>query len=523
MWSSVLTAGLILSMTGSSPPQGRCSPGEERDRVADATSPRSANLDSFARDVVRGRANVTIVGDSLNHPGQATTLFVGYLMEWRPVRWRQYRGAVNSSASANGNWLEFSSTASYEYVRPGQAYPGREDLVGSTLFPIMSMSGTNWHGRAISSGVHRLALGDSSELFRNANTRRTFCQSDIPYRHRTLAIAARDPEYRIEWNLASRASRPGSDWDVTRTECRLEIPPGSSPSLVWIDEVLPGSTEGSGHQGSALLLDAGDPLDPNRRIGLGGTIVTEPTTSIGLGLDYVGEGGWRTEHHLMQPGDPDLPWISSSNGPYRGCYSDEAIARHLAAHETTHVMIMLGTNNNGVDANQPEKVVEEIDRIIDRYQRAQATLADGTNPQATLEFLVVSPYAASTNPFFPNFAEQLRSLAVGNVAFLDLHGLVRDRFGEYEEWSETLLRDGVHPNLDGARHFASLMWREFVDACGPRSDLDRDGDVDAADFGLLLVDWGRTGHPGPADLDGDGRVAGADLGMMLWELSNSED
>jgi len=43
-------------------------------------------------------------------------------------------------------------------------------------------------------------------------------------------------------------------------------------------------------------------------------------------------------------------------------------------------------------------------------------------------------------------------------------------------------------------------------------DLDGDGDVDGADLGLLVADWGGFG---PADLDCDGIVGGGDLGLLI--------
>jgi len=51
-------------------------------------------------------------------------------------------------------------------------------------------------------------------------------------------------------------------------------------------------------------------------------------------------------------------------------------------------------------------------------------------------------------------------------------------------------------------------------------DLDGDGDVDGADLGLLLGQWGGDGS---ADLDGSGIVDGADLGILLgaWRASGA--
>ena len=45
-------------------------------------------------------------------------------------------------------------------------------------------------------------------------------------------------------------------------------------------------------------------------------------------------------------------------------------------------------------------------------------------------------------------------------------------------------------------------------------DLDGNGTVDGADFGIMLVEWGCTGSCN-ADLDGNGVVGGGDLGLLL--------
>ncbi len=50
---------------------------------------------------------------------------------------------------------------------------------------------------------------------------------------------------------------------------------------------------------------------------------------------------------------------------------------------------------------------------------------------------------------------------------------------------------------------------------GIPGDLDGDGDVDQADLGILLGDWGCTGGDCEGDVDGDGDVDQADLGELL--------
>jgi carboxypeptidase T len=75
-------------------------------------------------------------------------------------------------------------------------------------------------------------------------------------------------------------------------------------------------------------------------------------------------------------------------------------------------------------------------------------------------------------------------------------------------------RDLGAPSLvEAAIDDVELVARRCLD--GVLGDLDRDGDIDGADLGILLGAWGETGEGLPADLDGDGDVDGADLGILL--------
>ena len=63
---------------------------------------------------------------------------------------------------------------------------------------------------------------------------------------------------------------------------------------------------------------------------------------------------------------------------------------------------------------------------------------------------------------------------------------------------------------DAVMEYLLIKYGFEGDAC--IGDLNRDGDVDGADMGLLLASWSTNGA---GDLNGDGMVDGADVGLLL--------
>ena len=64
---------------------------------------------------------------------------------------------------------------------------------------------------------------------------------------------------------------------------------------------------------------------------------------------------------------------------------------------------------------------------------------------------------------------------------------------------------------DGRRYLIT----GFVPPIGPVTDLNRDGNTDGVDLGILLSDWGPCPSSCESDLNADGAVEGNDLAQLL--------
>ena len=481
------------------------------------------NLEEFATEIVRGKANLSIVGDSINNFGQWNWMYTGYLLNWQPRNWRQIHTSVASGGIPVGAWVEYSGSAQYPLLLPGKDVSGLEELAGTNTWTIRVLQTPQgqgaWSGKAIAAGFRAESFQYESGMLRDADGGGRMLRTDGLYRHRAMIIADDSTGYRSRFQVRVRNSAAGTDWQQSEQNVQFEV--DSDPRLVWHDSVLTGSVEGLGNTGSGLYTPFNDPLPLDERVGLGGTILTDLGLETGLGLAYIGQGGWLTGNHRYPHGHPDVPVIGPIGATYPGSYSDHALQRHFLAHETSHAMLWIGTNNGGIDGSAPWRPVEDVAAILERYRisHAQARSEDPSLPE--IRFLIVAPYASYEGDFFPAYAAGLRDLAGDDVAFIDLHQIVLDERGTWSEWEMDLLVDGVHPNLEGCKFFASRIWRELINAAGPTADLNRDGVVDGADFGLLLGQWGCE-DPGYADLTGDGCVTGSDIGIMLgqWTIGS---
>ena len=78
--------------------------------------------------------------------------------------------------------------------------------------------------------------------------------------------------------------------------------------------------------------------------------------------------------------------------------------------------------------------------------------------------------------------------------------------------------DELNPEVEGMLGAGRLDLAAAAAAAPPATsiaDLDHDGRVNGADFGLLLEGWGPCPGGHPADFDFDGQVGGSDLGVLV--------
>ena len=482
----------------------------------------AVNLETIAPDIVRGRANITVVGDSINNFGQADWMYTGYLLEWRPHRWRQVHVNPVSSAYTVAAWAAYSSTATFTILHPGQSKPGVGEFVGSLPTTMRVIQSPNWSGRAFAGGVHKTSfvLEDDGVML-DADDQARFLRSGNAERHRVMLVVSDENASRLCWTIKCRNSSAGTTPErVHLDQC---FPSSDVPRLVWREFTIDGSTEGLGHVADELHIGSAGPLQKQERVGFAGSVMTDADIDRGLGLTYVGQGGWRVGNHAYPTGHPDVPVINQFN-PYPGSYSDEALRRHILAHETTHFLVWLGTNNGGVDADDPGRTVETMTVLLDRYRRihAEARMENPDLPEPG--FLLVSPYCVNDDcSFFREFADGLRGLATKDVAFIDLRAIVETHFGDWSEWRAKFLVDSVHPSRAGSRTFARAIWKQLVEAAGLATDLSRDGKVDGVDFGLMLQQYENEGPFELGDFSGDGRVGGKDLGLLLMDWGRTID
>ena len=191
---------------------------------------------------------------------------------------------------------------------------------------------------------------------------------------------------------------------------------------------------------------------------------------------------------LEQSGESSLPAASTMSGPgwdFELMSSGEDLWHRFSISEAADEIGILATWNRVIASN----------------------FTSATHPDLNLELLRID--AGSAVPLVGANAKVFASGNVRSESGVDSVELIHVRGLAAGEYAVRLSR--IDGNAVSTR--AAVAWwipeaAEFIPA-----DLNQDGQVNGADFGILLSLWGTS--DAAADLDGSGTVGGGDIGVML--------
>ncbi len=249
--------------------------------------------------------------------------------------------------------------------------------------------------------------------------------------------------------------------------------------------------------------------------------------SITVGFHDAGQGSYR---YVIAQARPDIDMVgqyySSSSFSFDaqhqgvgGYKIEQMLASYgpaIAQYQPDVVLLLAGTNNHwdGPDADYVNKYQSLLTLIRDNAPDARIILA--TVPKFGYDRVPATAYWTQAwvdlrnNETFPAMNAALVQLAstTPNVDLVDY-------YSQFDPATD-LVADAVHPNVAGQTKLAELFMQELF---RKPADLDRDGDIDDADFGIAFSNFTGPGGTNKlsiqGNLDADGDVDDADFGLAF--------
>lgn len=414
----------------------------------------SRNLDIIAERLVRQRASLLFLGDSINNPTQSGYMRAGYAAAWSPDYWRGISPAHSvGNASDNGWLLTAASGANITGLAaangPDPNLPGLDSaFAGRQAYP----GNGQWYnqidntgGNSTATAAFEMARIQPSSTFtptlwlgtqQGTGVDSTFYGSDR-YTMRTLWYA------KSATNLF--ADYRGISTTVTTTES-ISLEAG------WnlVEKEIGADTYVSPQYGATKFYSSMSATTDSAQ--LVASYMFSPAYD-GMSMAFMGGGGWATANHRYA--DDTAPAVVGSGG--RSCwYLDETAEQIMALMDTDIVVIQTGANDNSLADH-----TDHLAAVIDRFRSIRPGL----------RFLIISQYWLEDNARWAQQAAFQRALAGStgyrDVAFLDLYQMVVDNVADFATFELTyLLADRVHPNSTGSEFMAELEWNEILAAAG---------------------------------------------------------
>jgi hypothetical protein len=255
-----------------------------------------------------------------------------------------------------------------------------------------------------------------------------------------------------------------------------------------------------------------------------------------IAVQYLVDDGSREGNYGVS-GPSDMVWLNSfavePGGEWIGSVS--VVIGNGFAGSPYEVLVWSDPNGDGIPADA-QVLVRAPARVRDGNTSIfNAALVEPTyiGPVGTRFFagvLYKDPYGnQAVIPADLSGSLSRSWIAVGSINTVDVNNLSAAVIYGYLTEANTLLRangfDGILPfdcNQNEVPDGCDLANGQGTDGNGDgipdqcqgcRADLNGNGEVDGADLGIILVNWG--GASSAADLNGDGTIDGADLGIIL--------
>ena len=413
----------------------------------------SKNLDIIAEQLVRQRASLLFLGDSINNPTQNGYMRAGYAAAWSPDYWRGISpGHSNGNASDNG-WILTAAAGSnitglaaangpdpnlpgldsafagrQAYSGAGQWYNQIDDTGGNStataafemarIQPSSTFTPTLWLGTQQGTGVDSTFYGSDRYTMRTLWYAKSATNLFADYRGIATSVTTTE-----SISLAT-------GWNLVEKEIGAATYVSPQYAATKFYSSMTATTDSAQLVASYMFSPAYD----------------------GMSMAFMGGGGWATANHRYA--DDTAPAVAGSGG--RRCwYLDETAEQIMAMMDTDIVVIQTGANDNTLADH-----TDHLAAVIDRFRAIRPGV----------RFLIISQYWLEDNARWAQQAAFQRALAGStgyrDVAFLDLYQMVVDNVADFATFDSTYLADGVHPNSTGSEFMAGLEWDEIVAASG---------------------------------------------------------